>query len=216
MPITKASGNAVTAAAKGDLVVGSATNDSSVLAVGANNTVLTADSTTATGLKWAAPATGGGMTLLSTTSLSGATVTLSSIDQTYTHLELYIFKYTNLSSNGALIVKPNGNNNVQANGGRNNSNSAAVAIQTDTAISPGWNTLRTNADNAAIITIYNYAETGKHKNITYVGGGVDTNSAYTGAFLSGIIKTDDAITSVDIFSNGGDFNGGTVKLYGVK
>ena len=55
MPITKASGNSVTAAAKGDLVVGNATNDSGVLSVGANNTVLTADSSTATGLKWGTP-----------------------------------------------------------------------------------------------------------------------------------------------------------------
>jgi len=62
MPITKASSNAVAPAAKGDLVVGSATNDSGVLAVGANNTVLTADSAEATGLKWATPA--GGATLL--------------------------------------------------------------------------------------------------------------------------------------------------------
>lgn len=53
MPITKASSNAVAAAAKGDLVVGNATNDSGVLAVGSANQVLTVDSSTATGLKWA-------------------------------------------------------------------------------------------------------------------------------------------------------------------
>jgi hypothetical protein len=54
MAITKASGNAVSPAAKGDLVAGSATNDAAVLTVGANDTVLTADSTQVTGLKWAA------------------------------------------------------------------------------------------------------------------------------------------------------------------
>jgi len=59
MPITKATASSIAPAAKGDLVVGSATNDASVLAVGTNNHVLTADSTTATGLKWAAPAGGG-------------------------------------------------------------------------------------------------------------------------------------------------------------
>lgn len=38
---------------------------------------IVADSATATGLKWAAPASGGGMTLLSTTTLSGATTSIS-------------------------------------------------------------------------------------------------------------------------------------------
>jgi hypothetical protein len=44
-------------AAKGDLIVGTGSQTFDNLGVGANNTVLTADSTTATGLKWAAPAT---------------------------------------------------------------------------------------------------------------------------------------------------------------
>jgi hypothetical protein len=42
--------------AKGDLIAGTGADAFSRLAVGSNNTVLTADSTTATGLKWAAPA----------------------------------------------------------------------------------------------------------------------------------------------------------------
>jgi hypothetical protein len=57
MPITKATASSIAPAAKGDLVVGSATNDASVLAVGSANQVLTVDSSTSTGLKWAAPAT---------------------------------------------------------------------------------------------------------------------------------------------------------------
>jgi len=82
MPISKASSNAVAPAAKGDLVVGNATNDSGVLAVGANNTVLTADSSTATGLKWGTVSAGSNFTLLNTggTALTGAdTVTVSGI-----------------------------------------------------------------------------------------------------------------------------------------
>lgn len=45
--------------AKGDLIAGTGADAFSRLAVGANNTVLTADSSTATGLKWAAAAGGG-------------------------------------------------------------------------------------------------------------------------------------------------------------
>jgi hypothetical protein len=46
--------------AKGDLVVGTGADAFSRLGVGANNTVLTADSAEATGLKWAAPSASSG------------------------------------------------------------------------------------------------------------------------------------------------------------
>jgi len=50
--------NLINPSAKGDLYAGSAANTYTKLSVGANNTVLTADSTTATGLKWAAASSG--------------------------------------------------------------------------------------------------------------------------------------------------------------
>jgi len=52
--VTVTNSMATTIDAKGDLIGGTADNAFARLAVGANNTVLTADSTTATGLKWAA------------------------------------------------------------------------------------------------------------------------------------------------------------------
>jgi hypothetical protein len=62
--------------AKGSLITASGTSTPTTLAVGANDTVLTADSSTATGLKWATPAAGyTAPTIGSTTINSGATVT---------------------------------------------------------------------------------------------------------------------------------------------
>ncbi len=54
--MTKARSNASAPAAKGQIVVGSGTDTSTVLTVGSNNTVLTADSSTTSGVKWAAVA----------------------------------------------------------------------------------------------------------------------------------------------------------------
>lgn len=59
---TKISGTALVAStvdAKGDLYVGTAADAVGRLAAGTNTHVLTADSTTGTGLKWAAPAASG-------------------------------------------------------------------------------------------------------------------------------------------------------------
>jgi hypothetical protein len=65
--------------AKGDLVVGTGADTFDKLTVGANDTVLVADSSTATGLKWAAPAAGGGKVLQV---VSAATSTQASLTST--------------------------------------------------------------------------------------------------------------------------------------
>jgi hypothetical protein len=59
MAITKATASSIAPAAKGSIVVGSATNDAGVLAVGTDTHILVADSAESLGMKWAAPAGGG-------------------------------------------------------------------------------------------------------------------------------------------------------------
>jgi hypothetical protein len=72
--------------AKGDLIAATAADTPARLAVGANGTVLTADSTETTGLKWVTPASGGKVlqVVQATTSTSTTIATTAYTDTTLT------------------------------------------------------------------------------------------------------------------------------------
>lgn len=69
--------------AKGDLIVGTGSATFDNLPVGANNTTLVADSSTATGLKWAA-ASSGALTLIKRASFSSVATTGTTFDTVFT------------------------------------------------------------------------------------------------------------------------------------
>lgn len=71
--------------AKGDLIAATAADTVARLAVGTNAQVLTADSTTATGLKWATPsASSSGLTLIKRASFSNVADTGTTFDAVFT------------------------------------------------------------------------------------------------------------------------------------
>jgi hypothetical protein len=77
--------NLINPSAKGDLYAGSAANTYTKLSVGTNGQVLTADSTAATGLKWATAAGGSTfsgcvLTNAASQSISGSTITVVTFD----------------------------------------------------------------------------------------------------------------------------------------
>lgn len=214
MAITKASSNAVAPAAKGDLVAGTTTNDSGVLAVGANGTVLTAASGETTGLQWATPSSGS-YTLLSTTSITSTSTTVSSISQSYQDLFIEIYGITFSTSNTTPFVTINGSGNTNV---RNFASSYGSKSGTNIDLYGGTNDWdRTSANNYYGLQIRNYTTTDRYKSL--VGAGVVTDSVVTVQPYgwTGTYTANTAISQISVALGGGrTFSTGTIKVWGIK
>jgi hypothetical protein len=205
--------------AKGDIIAATAADTPARLAVGANDTVLTADSSTATGLKWATPSSGG-ITLISTTTLTGSSVSLTSIPQTYKDLRLVLRDFYPSSSSTSIRMKINNdsNNNLDYFTVRSTSTASANALGGNDLAFNDNTTNQTNSDGDthAILNFYDYTEALKQ-----IGDGVyvyNTASATPFVYCTFIYKpsTPAAITSIQLAPGTGNFGGGTALLYGVS
>jgi len=166
---------------------------------------------------WATP-TSGGMTLLSTTTLSGASITLSSIAATYTNLQLIIRNFKPATDAVGLYVRMNSDSGA---------NRHTETISGDVYTGVPFNVTYINATNAQdnssaegllVINIFDYANTTTWK---AVESSSLTNNATTATNLNyrrsfGAYNQTSAISSIDIFPSSGNFTSGTALLYGVK
>ena len=205
--------------AKGDIIAASAADTVARLAVGANDTVLTADSTAATGLKWATPAAGG-MTLLSTTTLSGASTTISSISGSYTNLQIFIYGMTNNTAQGQFKLTFNslGNNNNYTIIQFTNNATLATQINQNDAIYFTYSTdniSRNYANNFFSLTVNNYASTASMKSYN-INGYYQGNNWNQGVNGGGGFNNTAAISQIVLSNTGGTFSAGTCLVYGVK
>ena len=208
--------------AKGDIIAATAADTAARLAVGSNNQVLTSDSTTATGLKWATPAGGGGMTLLSTTTLSGTSTTISSIDQTYTDLYIIHYGLTNSSADGNQYFKPNNTSSATFTF-TNQGTTAGAGTFTNVTATPMYLMADSNkikmsdANNAWATTIRNYSSSSTYKPFNIIGAFMGANGSRTAFSSNGAYESNTAITSIVVaVDGGGTYSTGTVKIYGVK
>ena len=202
--------------AAGDLIYGTAADTAARLAIGTANQQLRVNSG-ATAPEWFTPAGAGGMTLLSTTTLSGATTTVSSIDQTYTDLVIVVKNAVFGTGEDSVFIRPNGTTNIVTGTCiRNIAGTAATLAITNSAFSLHKDYANTGGNNVNTITIHQYASSSAYKSAE-CGGFTNSSGGETGSFFAGAIKTNTAITSFTVVvSNGYTFSGGTVLVYGVK
>jgi hypothetical protein len=202
--------------AKGDIIAATAADTVSRLAVGANDTVLTADSTAATGLKWATPATAtSGLTLIATASPSAtATVNINScFSATYQN---YLVIYNVTGTAGAdvkLRLRVSGtdattNYNVQVLSA--NGSSVTGTRFTDTQWTIG--ATRTSGNSFATTYISNPFATAES---SYFGNAQDPSSNALIDIRSGNNTNATSYDGLSIFITSGTMTG-SIRVYGVQ
>ena len=157
----------------------------------------------------------GGLTLISTTTVSSTSVTLSSIPQTYKSLYIVAFGMTVASGNGGQRILPNNVNNL--------SDQSVVRAGTATELTNG--TIRldhgldvsgANANNAWAVTIDNYTSTTAFKPYQFHGFFVSGGAANISIIAGGGFRSNTEITSLVFDREGNTFSTGTILLYGVS
>jgi hypothetical protein len=200
--------------AKGDLIGATAADTPARLAVGTNGQVLTADSVETTGLKWVTP-TSGGMTLLSTTTMSTTTTTISDINGTYTNLYIEISGVNWGSNEQQLNLQYNGVTSGYYGAAIRADNSSVTTLANQanifTAAGAGNGTA---GDNMMTILIPSYAVAKRHtltyqNNYPFSGG---QTQIVAGTFGNANTSAVDSFTVISSATP----TAGTIKIYGVK
>lgn len=208
--------------AKGDLIAATAADTPARLAVGTNGQILTADSTASTGIKWADPASSGGMTLLSTTTLSGSSTTVSSISQSYKELKVYVKDFSTTNNSFTMSVELNSDTTAS-----NYLQYVQRAGASGTAADYGtnsWTGIVTNGfacpsspvDQFSVLNFPDYTNTTTRKVATCqtvsTTGGEPIATTLTRLSWKGTAAISQLVFRLDT----GTFSAGTVEIYGVK
>jgi hypothetical protein len=163
----------------------------------------------------------GGMTLISTTTLTGASVSLTSIPQTYNDLRIVIRNFKPSSDSESLRIEFNGDST--ANRHRSDYVYDAGYYDTTATFNAPWGKITTDLDNSVangitVMDIFDYTKTTTWKMGEYLTYNTDPATTTSFQMRKGAIfyNQTSAISSFDFFPSGGTMTSGTVLLYGVK
>jgi hypothetical protein len=204
----------------GDIAYRSATaNVKTRLALGTANQQLRVNSG-ATAPEWFTPAPAGAMTLINTggTTLTGATVTISSIPATYKNLQLIIRNYKPATDGQYCMIRFNGDSGANRHTNSNTYGNLLNSTFNDTAASIGQEQDNGTDDGLLCVDIFDYANTTTWKigNTLSINNNKTTTTnlnVYTGSIF---YNQTAAISSIDLLNGSGNFTSGTAYLYGVS
>jgi hypothetical protein len=200
----------------GDIAYRSSTaNVKTRLGLGTAGQVLTVNSG-ATAPEWAA-VSGGGMTLISTTTLSGSTTTVSSIPSTYNSLMFVISGLTASAANEPRFKINGSTANHEFVGVAYGGTALETTNGNGFQLSFGNNIDGSGGSNAWTVKIDNYTSASTFKPFQCYGAFYSvTTSNEEKIFEAGGYSLTTAVTSISVVASSGSFTGGTILTYGVK
>jgi hypothetical protein len=158
------------------------------------------------------------MTLLSTTTLSGASTTISSISQSYNTLYMVIRDYLPTDDGRDLRMRINGDSTASRhtviNTFGSSSNLGFGADHITIFIAPDNGT--TQSLLRAEFPLYTNSTTWKFARIISIANHSSTTTNFNFVNHIGLYNQTSAISSLSFFSASGNMTSGTVLLYGVK
>jgi len=195
----------------GDIMYASSANNPARLGIGSAGQVLTV----ASGVPSWATASSGGMTLISTTTISNAEILLSSIPQTYNNLFIVIRDYLPTTDAEPLRLRFNDDSTANRHAARTALTTALTFNATSVAITTSQDD--TLADGIYTIAIIDYANTTTRKFCIVDGMSFESDgTTFQGVSGRGAYNQTDAISSLRFFNNSSVPKSGTILLYGVK
>lgn len=201
--------------AKGDLIAGTGADTFSRLGVGSNGQVLTADSTAATGIKWADSAAFG-WTLLSTTTLSGAATTITTISQSYKELMIVIEDYY-CAGAASLYFQLNADSTANAHHRYllvAQDSTTNITVGSDSQVYWTYGTCAASDNNNTLtLKLPAYSNTSSRKSFDLTTEFQNNSSQKELLFGSGAFNSTSAISSIKIGTTS-TWSQGTVKIYG--